>query len=78
MPVILALLGIWYNNFHNLSTQALLPYDQTLEYFVQYFQQADMESNGKRVNKEGVAVDYATAPFFGEALAPTASTRSSS
>lgn len=64
MPVILALLGVWYNNFHNYSTQALLPYDQTLEYFVQYFQQADMESNGKRVNKEGVAVDYATGPVL--------------
>ena len=64
MPVILALLGIWYNNFHNVSTQALLPYDQTLEYFVSYFQQADMESNGKRVDREGVAVDYATGPVL--------------
>jgi len=64
MPVILALLGIWYNNFHSVSTQALLPYDQTLEYFVQYFQQADMESNGKRVNREGVAADYATGPVL--------------
>ncbi len=64
MPVILALLGVWYNNFHNVSTQALLPYDQTLEYFVQYFQQADMESNGKRVNREGIAVDYATGPVL--------------
>lgn len=64
MPAILAMLGVWYNNFHNLPTQALLPYDQTLEYFVQYFQQADMESNGKRVNREGVAVDYATGPVL--------------
>ncbi|OIR14593.1 glucose-6-phosphate isomerase [mine drainage metagenome] len=64
MPVILALLGIWYNNFHNVSTQALLPYDQTLEYFVPYFQQADMESNGKRVDREGVPVDYATGPVL--------------
>lgn len=60
MPVILAVLGVWYNNFHNVATQALLPYDQTLEYFVPYFQQADMESSGKRVDREGVPVDYAT------------------
>lgn len=64
MPVILALLGVWYINFHNHSTLALLPYDQTLEYFSQYFQQADMESNGKRVNRDGVAVDYATGPVL--------------
>jgi glucose-6-phosphate isomerase len=64
MPVILALLGVWYNNFHNVTTQALLPYDQTLEHFVAYFQQADMESNGKRVDREGVAVDYATGPIL--------------
>jgi glucose-6-phosphate isomerase len=64
MPVILALLGVWYNNFHNVTTQALLPYDQTLEHFVSYFQQADMESNGKHVDREGVAVDYATGPIL--------------
>jgi glucose-6-phosphate isomerase len=64
MPVILALLGVWYNNFHNIATQALLPYGQTLEYFVSYFQQADMESNGKRVDRDGVAVDYATGPIL--------------
>ena len=64
MPVILALLGVWYNNFHNATTQTLLPYDQTLEYFVPYFQQADMESNGKRVNREGVPVDYSTGPVL--------------
>lgn len=64
MPVILALLGVWYNNFHGVATQAMLPYDQTLEYFVSYFQQADMESNGKRVDRDGVAVDYATGPVL--------------
>ena len=64
MPVILALLGVWYNNFHNVATQALLPYDQSLEHFVSYFQQADMESNGKRVDRDGVAVDYATGPVL--------------
>ena len=64
MPVILALLGVWYNNFHGVATQALLPYDQSLEHFVSYFQQADMESNGKRVDRDGVAVDYATGPIL--------------
>jgi glucose-6-phosphate isomerase len=64
MPVILALLGVWYNNFHHVATQALLPYDQSLEHFVAYFQQADMESNGKRVDRDGVAVDYATGPVL--------------
>ncbi|MDO8988558.1 MAG: glucose-6-phosphate isomerase [Sideroxyarcus sp.] len=64
MPVILALLGVWYNNFHNAATQAMLPYDQALEHFAPYFQQADMESNGKRVDREGVAVDYATGPVL--------------
>ena len=64
MPVILALLGVWYNNFHNVRTQALLPYDQTLEYFVAYFQQADMESNGKHVDRNGAAVDYSTGPVL--------------
>ncbi len=64
MPVILALLGVWYNNFHGVATQALLPYDQSLEYFVSYFQQADMESNGKHVDRDGVAVDYATGPIL--------------
>ncbi len=64
MPVILALLGVWYNNFHNVSTYALLAYDQTLEHFVPYFQQADMESNGKRVDRDGVPVDYPTGPIL--------------
>ncbi len=63
MPVILALLGIWYNNFYDVTKQALLPYDQALEHFVAYFQQADMESNGKRVDREGVLVDYSTGPI---------------
>jgi glucose-6-phosphate isomerase len=64
MPVVLALLGVWYNNFYGAATQALLPYDQALEYFVPYFQQADMESNGKRVDREGVTLDYATGPVL--------------
>ena len=64
MPAILALLGVWYNNFYNVRTQALLPYEQALECFVPYFQQADMESNGKRVDREGVPVDYSTGPVL--------------
>jgi glucose-6-phosphate isomerase len=64
MPVVLALLGVWYNNFHDVTKQALLPYDQALEHFVPYFQQADMESNGKRVDRAGSLVDYSTGPIL--------------
>ncbi len=62
MPVILALLGIWYNNFFGAQTHAILPYDQYLHRFPAYFQQGDMESNGKRVNRDGELVDYSTGP----------------
>jgi glucose-6-phosphate isomerase len=64
MPVILAMLGVWYNNFYRSTKQVLLPYDQALEHFVPYFQQADMESNGKRVDRDGNTVDYATGPIL--------------
>ena len=64
MPVILALLGIWYNNFFGAQTHAILPYDQYLHRFPAYFQQGDMESNGKRVTREGEAVDYSTGPVI--------------
>ncbi len=64
MPVILALLGIWYNNFFNAQTHAILPYDQYLHRFPAYLQQADMESNGKRVNRQGEVVDYSTGPII--------------
>ncbi|MEQ1533094.1 MAG: glucose-6-phosphate isomerase [Sideroxydans sp.] len=64
MPVILALLGVWYRNFYDAATIAMLPYDQSLENFTAYFQQADMESNGKRVDRQGNAVDYATGPVL--------------
>ena len=60
MPIILALLGIWYNNFGGADTQAVIPYDQYLEHFPTFLQQLDMESNGKRVTRDGVPVDYAT------------------
>jgi glucose-6-phosphate isomerase len=63
MPVILALLGIWYNDFHGAQTTALLPYDQYLSRFAAYFQQADMESNGKRVMRNGKPVAVQTGPI---------------
>ena len=63
LPVILALLGVWYTNFHGSETEAILPYDQYLHRFPAYFQQGNMESNGKGVTKAGQAVDYATGPI---------------
>jgi len=62
MPVILALLGVWYANFFNAKTHAVLPYDQYLRHLPAYLQQADMESNGKRVTRSGQPVDYTTGP----------------
>ncbi len=64
MPVILAVLGIWYNNFFGADSQAILPYDQYMHRFAAYFQQADMESNGKRVTKDGKVVNYQTGPII--------------
>jgi glucose-6-phosphate isomerase len=64
MPVILALLGIWYNNFFGFRAHLILPYDQYLHRFAAYLQQGDMESNGKSVSREGVRVDYATGPMI--------------
>jgi len=60
MPVLLGMLGIWYANFHGCATYAILPYDQYLHRFPAFLQQLDMESNGKRVDREGRTVDYAT------------------
>merc|ERR1711962_1037695 len=62
VPVIMALIGIWYMNFYGSETQALLPYDQYMHRFAAYFQQGDMESNGKFVTRSGNKVDYATGP----------------
>ncbi len=62
MPLILGLLGIWYNNFGAVSTQAIIPYDQNLRDFPTYLQQVDMESNGKRVTRDGELIGYATGP----------------
>jgi len=64
MPVILAVLGVWYNNFFGADSQAILPYDQYMHRFAAYFQQADMESNGKRVTKDGKVVNYQTGPII--------------
>lgn len=60
LPVILALLGIWHNNFFGAETYAILPYDQYLHRFAAYFQQGDMESNGKRVARDGKVVSHQT------------------
>jgi glucose-6-phosphate isomerase len=64
IPVIMALLGLWYNNFFGAQTQAILPYDQYLLHFASYFQQGDMESNGKSVTHGGAWVDYTTGPVI--------------
>lgn len=64
MPVILGLLGIWYNNFFGAQTHAILPYDQYLHRFPAYFQQGDMESNGKLADRNGQMVDYSTGPVL--------------
>ncbi|CAH2097532.1 unnamed protein product [Euphydryas editha] len=62
-PIILALLGVWYGNFYGAETHALLPYDQYLHRFAAYFQQGDMESNGKYVTRGGDEVQYSTGPI---------------
>jgi len=67
IPVIMALLGIWYNNFFGAEAITILPYDQNMHRFPAYLQQADMESNGKGIDRSGNAVDYQTGPvLFGE------------
>lgn len=64
LPVILGLLGVWYNNFFGAETVAILPYDQYLSRLSAYFQQLDMESNGKHVDLEGKQVNYQTGPII--------------
>lgn len=63
-PVILALLGIWYNNFFKAESHAVLPYDQYMHRFAAYLQQGDMESNGKSVDRNGQPVSYQTGPII--------------
>lgn len=65
IPVVLGMLGVWYHNFFGAHTHALLPYDQYMHRFAAYFQQGDMESNGKSVDRDGQAiVDYSTGPVI--------------
>jgi len=64
IPVILALIGIWYTNFFGSETEAILPYDQSMHRFPAYFQQANMESNGKSVNRSGQPAGYNTGPVI--------------
>ncbi|KUE79894.1 glucose-6-phosphate isomerase [Aeromonas schubertii] len=64
VPVLLALIGLWYNNFHGAESEAILPYDQYMHRFPAYFQQGNMESNGKYVDRAGNPVDYQTGPII--------------
>ena len=64
IPVILGMIGIWYINFFNAETEVILPYDQYMHRFAAYFQQGDMESNGKHVDRNGKEVDYKTGPVI--------------
>ena len=64
LPVLLALIGIWYNNFFGAESEAILPYDQYLHRFPAYFQQGNMESNGKYVDRSGKPVSYQTGPII--------------
>ncbi len=64
IPVTMALLGIWYNNFFKVESHCLLPYDQSLYFFADYFQQGDMESNGKTITVDGIQIDYNTGPII--------------
>ena len=64
IPVIMALIGIWYTNFFGTQSEAILPYDQYLHRFAAYFQQGNMESNGKSIDRAGKGVNYSTAPII--------------
>ena len=64
IPVILALIGIWYNNFYGFESEAILPYDQYMSRFPAYFQQGNMESNGKYIDRNGKKVTYQTGPII--------------
>ena len=64
IPVVLALIGVWYNNFFNAQTETILPYDQYMHRFPAYFQQGNMESNGKSADRNGQKTDYQTGPII--------------
>jgi len=64
IPVLMALIGLWYTNFFNTQSEAILPYDQYLHRFAAYFQQGNMESNGKSIDRSGNDIDYNTGPII--------------
>ncbi len=64
IPVLMAVLGVWYTNFFGAQSEAILPYDQYMHRFAAYFQQGNMESNGKSVDRSGNSVDYSTGPVI--------------
>jgi glucose-6-phosphate isomerase len=64
IPVLMALVGLWYTNFFNTQSEAILPYDQYMHRFAAYFQQGNMESNGKSIDRNGSAVSYSTGPVI--------------
>ncbi|MFI7968289.1 glucose-6-phosphate isomerase, partial [Acinetobacter baumannii] len=72
IPVLMALLGIWNNNFLNMQTHAVLPYDGRLKYFAAYLQQLEMESNGKSVQRDGQKVELDTCPIVWGEVGPNA------
>ena len=76
LPVLMGLLAVWYNNFFESQTSAVLPYEQYLKRFPAYLQQLTMESNGKHVTLHGTRVEYQTGPIFWASRGPTASTLS--
>ena len=71
MPAMLAMLGIWYTNFHGAQVHGVISYAERLRYLPDYLQQLEMESNGKSINKQGEPVDYATAPVLFGGLGTT-------
>lgn len=77
-PLLMGLLGIWYGNFHDAQSHAVLPYSHYLSRFTAYLQQLDMESNGKSVDRNGDPVDWQTGPVVWGTPAPTGSTRTTS
>ena len=72
MPVIMALLGVWYHNFCGASSHVVLPYNQHLQFLPEYLQQQDMESNGKSIDRDGHTVDYTTGPVIWGSLGSNA------
>jgi glucose-6-phosphate isomerase len=75
IPVLMALIGIWYTNFFKAQTEAILPYDQYMHRFAAYFQQGNMESNGKYVDRNGSETNYQTGRLSGANRAPTGNMR---